>query len=83
MPVTFSSTALMVKAARSRTSMIWNASPGAPGAMNSPPRAARAGQYVNRSVLSSGPTMSPGRITVVRPGRAFSAACSHSAFSGP
>ena len=77
------SIALSVNAARSRTSMIWNGSVGAPGAMNSPPRAARAGQYVKRSVLSSGPTMSPGRMTVVRPGIAFSAACSHSAFSGP
>ncbi len=63
--------------------MTWKGSFGEPGAMNSPPRAARAGQYVNRSVLSSGPTMSPGRITQVRPGIARSAACSHSAFSGP
>jgi hypothetical protein len=79
----FFSIALMVNAARSRASITWKGSCGAPGAMNSPPRAARAGHQVKRSVLSSGPTMSPGRMMVVRPGRAFSAACSHNAFNGP
>ena len=51
--------------------------------MKSPPRAARTGQYVNRSVLSSGPTMRPGRTMVQLEPYTLLTACSQSAFNGP
>ena len=50
-----------MNAARSRTSMYCSGSLALPGASTWPPRATRATQYVNRSVLSPGPT------TIVRP----------------
>ena len=63
--------------------MHWTSSFPSPGARTSPPRATRTGQYVNRSVGSPGPTISPGRTFATRPGQPSSAAFSHSAFSGP
>ena len=46
-----------MNATRSRTSTIWIGSAAVPGTAMSPPFATRTGQYVKRSVGSSGPTM--------------------------
>ena len=56
-PATRRSTSPIMNAARSRTSTTWIGSAAVPGTAISPPRAKRTGQYVNRSVGSSGPTM--------------------------
>ena len=57
-----------IQAARSRTSTSWTGRHAGPGTSTSPPRAIRCGQYVNRPVGSCGPTISPARTTVERPG---------------
>ena len=44
LPVTFFSTQVRMKSARSRTSMYWNGSLGVPGASISPPLDTRHGQ---------------------------------------
>src|SRR5581483_7043464 len=78
-----SSTSRIVQSARSRTSIIWTGWSGGPGARIGPPRRARCGQYVKRSVGSFGPTIRPGRTRIARSPNARSASCSHSAFSAP
>src|SRR5207253_9803321 len=70
-------------AARSRTSITCVRAVPSPGASTRPPSAIRAGQYVNRSVGSSGPTIRPGRIRSARSPNTRSTARSHSPFNGP
>ena len=82
-PVACESASFIIHAVRSRTSMTWIGSRGVPGASISPPRDARTGQYVKRSVGSSGPTIYPGRTMLARPANASRTYCSHSAFIGP
>ena len=73
----------IVHSARSRESMYCTGSVALPGARTSPPLSMRYGQYVKRSVRSSGPTMSVGRMIVWIPGYCRATSCSENVFSAP